>query len=62
LSEATSAGAAMTAVMAYTGKTHKDIAGSVNIEYTAVKAETFAAAVWERYKASWLEAVEQEKR
>jgi hypothetical protein len=54
MNEATSTGAAMTAVMACTGKSHRDIAGALSIEYSAV--ETAAFPEHREYTEKWLAA------
>ncbi len=54
MKEATAFGAAMTAVMAYTGKTHTDLAGTINIEYTSVPPDSFPG--YGQYRDKWLAA------
>ncbi|MDR2159948.1 MAG: carbohydrate kinase [Treponema sp.] len=54
MNEATSTGAAMTAVMACTGKSHRDIAGTLSIAYSAV--ETVSFPEHKEYTEKWLAA------
>ncbi|MDR1898719.1 MAG: carbohydrate kinase [Treponema sp.] len=60
MNEATSTGAAMTAVMAYTGKSHNDIADTLSIEYSAVEAAAFPNHT--HYTEKWLAAANHDTR
>jgi hypothetical protein len=59
MNEATSTGAAMTAVMACTGKSHRDIADTLSIEYSAVEAVSFPNHG--QYTEKWLAAANHNK-
>ncbi len=52
MEEATAFGAAMTGVMAYTGKTHKDLADTITIEYTDVEKLQFQG--FDSYQNEWI--------
>ena len=52
MEEATAFGAAMTGVMAYTGKTHKDLADTITIEYTDVEKVQFQG--FDSYQNEWI--------
>lgn len=54
MEEATAFGAAMTGIMAYTGKTHKDLADTINIQYTDVEKDDFPG--FHTYQAAWIKA------
>lgn len=51
IAEATAFGAAMTAAMAYTGKSHTDLADTINIEYVPVEIDDFPN--YENYRNEW---------
>lgn len=52
IAEATAFGAAMTAAMAKTGKSHTDLADTINIEYVPVQTDSFPN--YDNYRNEWL--------